>query len=183
MKTIAFAGHSNILKSLVKKYTGQKFTLDTMSHQLATGEQVKILVSKDAYDAEGNPYQWATNADHVFVCVDADDSHFFRHCDEELRENRFEKDKIILVLHSDILNEEVFNQICEYGLHSGFPVIYCSTHAVQARYAQNGSISELTFKAIFDGAISDTLDVDFNVEESESSEEVPDNKRRRCSVM
>ncbi len=183
MKTIAFVGHDHILKQLVKKYTVKNYTLDSMSHQMETGEQVKILVSKAPYDAEPNPYQWTSNADHVFVCINADDSNFIRHFVEELRIRHFEEDKIILVGHSDILNEDVFNQLHEYALDSGFPMVYCSVHAVQARYAKNGSISEQTFKAIFDGAISDTLEMDSSVEESEESDDVQVNKRRRCSVM
>lgn len=183
MKTIAFVGHDPILKKLVMKYTGRHNTLDLMNHETLAGEHVKILVSKAPYDAEPNPYQWAANADHVFVCVDADDSNFISHCVEELRTRCLETDKIIVVGHSDILNEQVFNQLHEYALGSGLPLIYCSVHAVQARYIKNGSISEQTFKAIFDGAISDTLDINSSVEESESIQEEPVNKRRRCSLM
>ncbi|MGE3319915.1 MAG: hypothetical protein AB7I18_11540 [Candidatus Berkiella sp.] len=159
MKTVAFAGQYDVQTQILGKYIGSKSNyLDSMSHTMDAGEQVKILKAKNPYGLEVNKYQWASDAQIIFVCVNADNPDFFKHFTDEVNNGRFATDqKIMLVAHVAKITEQSQASCQEIAADNQAEVILCSIHSSDALFFSPNHASKLPFAAVFDHVIQNTI--------------------------
>lgn len=179
MKTIAFAGQYHALTELVKKYTGRNYHLDIMHHDMANGENIKILVSKNPNGKEFNPYQWTQGAERIFVCIDLMNDDFSSHFDGELQLIHDNNEKLVLIAFAKDFNSERYMRLKEFALFNNNPLIYCFENAKQAHCVIDGNEYQLDFNEIVDKFVNNSFVV--------AQEEIPvvehEERRRRCRIM
>lgn len=154
MKTIAFAGEHSTFIAVVEKLIGTKPFLNVAHRTLQSGEQVKILISQNPYDPQPNRYKWASGAEQIFVCVDANDLDFMSHLENLIKVGWYNKDEITVVGHANELDLNILEKFQTFACDHGYPMIYCSIKNNVGYYTSDNNTFYEEFNAIFDKAIN-----------------------------
>ncbi len=151
MKAIAFAGEYKVLSQLAAIYSDDSSPVNIKHREMANGEQVQILISADPRFLS-NRYGWAQNAEHIFLCVGANDPRFAEYLYEEVKVGKFNKEQLTFVASADTLDNNLLDQLIEVSLTSECPAILCSTNNNDAYYIDGNITLRNDLKSIFDQA-------------------------------